>query len=86
MKTQRSFEQRVFDVVCKIPKGKILSYGEVARRAGNPRAARAVGNVLSKNYDIAIPCHRVIRFDGKPGGYNRGRSRKKTLLAAEQRK
>ncbi|MCI5108462.1 MAG: MGMT family protein [Candidatus Pacebacteria bacterium] len=67
-----SFKERVFKVVRKIPAGKILTYKEVAEKAGSPRASRAVGNILNTNYDPEIPCHRVIRSDGKVGGYNRG--------------
>jgi len=75
-----SFKEKVFAVVKKIPKGKTLTYKEVARRAGSPRAYRAVGNVLHQNYDPKIPCHRVIRSDGNPGGYNRGKEQKIMLL------
>lgn len=67
----------------QIQKGETLSYVEVARRAGNPRASRAVGNILSKNYDPKIPCHRVIRSDLDTGGYNRGSLKKVSLLRAE---
>lgn len=66
------FGQRVFAIVAKIPKGKTLTYKEVAQAAGRPRAYRGVGNILSKNWNPNIPCHRVVRSDGKPGGYNRG--------------
>ncbi len=79
----RSFGDKVRDVVRKIPKGKTLTYMEVARRAGNPRAYRAVGNILNKNYDKNIPCHRVVRSDGTLGGYNRGRVEKQRLLISE---
>lgn len=68
----KSFPEKVYSIVKKIPKGKVLTYKEVARRAGKPGAARAVGTVLSKNFDPKIPCHRVIRSDGKIGNYNRG--------------
>jgi len=56
---------------------------EVARRAGNPKAFRAVGNILNKNYNPDIPCHRVIRSDGSVGGYNRGEEKKKEILKRE---
>jgi len=78
-----SFREKVYSVVKKIPKGKVLTYKEVAISAGSPRAARAVGNVLNKNYDPEIPCHRVIRSDGKTGGYNRGAEKKIELLKKE---
>ena len=67
-----SFADKVRAVVRKIPEGKTLTYKQVAQRAGNSEAARAVGAVMRKNYDPTVPCHRVIRSDGKMGGYNRG--------------
>ncbi|MDP2630700.1 MAG: L-threonylcarbamoyladenylate synthase [Candidatus Uhrbacteria bacterium] len=79
------FQKRIYDVVKNIPKGSTLTYKEVAKRAGSPRAYRAVGNILSKNYDPSIPCHRVIRSDGKTGGYNRGEDRKQGILRAERK-
>lgn len=78
-----TFREKVLNIVSKIGIGEVLTYGEVARRAGNPRAARAVGMILNKNYNPAIPCHRVIRSDGVPGGYNRGAQRKIELLKKE---
>jgi methylated-DNA-[protein]-cysteine S-methyltransferase len=66
----KSFSQEVFKIVKKIPRGKTLSYSDVAYKAGFPGAARAVGNLLRQNTDIIIPCHRVIRADGKLGFYN----------------
>ncbi len=81
---RRSFKQRVHEVVKKIQKGETLTYKQVAIRVGSPLAFRAVGTILSKNYDRSIPCHRVIRSDGTPGGYNRGSKRKAKLLAQEK--
>ncbi len=81
--TKLTFRQKVFALVRAIPKGSVLTYAEVARRAGNPRASRAVGNILSTNYDPKIPCHRVIRSDGGMGGYNRGVKNKRALLIKE---
>lgn len=49
-----------------------MTYKEVATRAGNPKAARAVGTIMRSNYDEGIPCHRVVLTDGGMGGYNRG--------------
>jgi O-6-methylguanine DNA methyltransferase len=61
-----------------------MSYGEVAKQAGNPGASRAVGTIMKNNYDPTVPCHRVIRSDGKIGEYNRGGTEKKrALLKAE---
>ncbi len=79
----KPFKDRVLEVVRKIPKGKTLTYKEVAILAGNPKAWRAVGNILHKNRDIRIPCHRVIRSDGNLGGYNRGEKIKRKLLESE---
>jgi O-6-methylguanine DNA methyltransferase len=77
------FTKKVHVVVSKIPRGKVLTYKEVARRAGNPRAHRAVGNILNKNFDPKVPCHRVVRSDGGLGGYNRGTNRKRAILKRE---
>lgn len=79
----KTFTEKVYDVVKKIPKGKVLTYKEVAVKIGSPKAFRAVGTVLSKNYDPKIPCHRVIRSDGDVGGYNRGTVNKKKTLIKE---
>jgi O-6-methylguanine DNA methyltransferase len=78
------FADRVRAVVLAIPAGETLSYGEVARRVGSPGGARAVGQVLKRNFDPAVPCHRVIRADGSLGGYNRGVARKASLLRNEK--
>lgn len=83
MSQKNSFKERVFAVVSSIPQGRTLTYLEVAKRAGSPRASRAVGSILKKNYNPHIPCHRVIRSDGGLGGYNRGNSRKRLLLKRE---
>lgn len=72
MRKSKPFAEIVRLIVRKIPKGKTLSYGEVARRAGNPHAYRAVAQVMARNYDPTVPCHRVVRKDGSLGGYNRG--------------
>ncbi len=80
-----SFRENVYKAVRRIPKGETKAYKEIAVAAGRPRAWRAVGNILNKNFNPEIPCHRVIRSDGKMGGYNRGGSkRKKTLLQQEK--
>jgi len=77
------FEKQVLSVVSKIPSGKTLSYKDVATHVGNPKAYRAVGNILNKNRDLKIPCHRIIRSDGTIGGYNRGTRNKVKLLRKE---
>lgn len=84
--TLTSFQQSVLAECAKIPKGKTISYGELARRIGKPKAARAVGNALAKNpLAPLIPCHRVVRSDGKVGGYSAkgGQAKKRLLLKQE---
>jgi O-6-methylguanine DNA methyltransferase len=78
------FIKEVLRITSEIPEGKTLSYKEVARLAGKAKAYRAVGNILSKNFDPAVPCHRVIRSDGKAGGYNRGEKKKIKILVKEK--
>jgi len=78
-----SFSDNVKEIVKKIPKGKTMSYGEVARKAGNKNGARAVGAIMKANRNPQIPCHRVIRSDGSPGGFNRGTKKKIELLKSE---
>ncbi len=79
-----SFAEKVYAVVAKIPRGKTLTYAEVARRAGRPKAYRAVGNIMNKNPDTKkVPCHRVVRSDGTPGGYAWGAAKKIALLRRE---
>lgn len=79
-----SFKEKVYQVVRKIPKGKVMTYKKVAEEAGSPRAWRAVGNILNKNRNPRVPCHRVIRSDGKIGGYNKGTKKKLSLLKKEK--
>jgi O-6-methylguanine DNA methyltransferase len=83
MTTQSVFKTKVIAVVKKIPKGKVLTYGQVAKLAGHPGAARAVGTIMANNDDQSIPCHRVIKSDGTVGGYNGLRGEKEALLKAE---
>ncbi len=79
-----SFTERVRAVVRKIPRGKTMTYAAVASKVGAPGASRAVGTIMARNFDPDIPCHRVIRSDGKIGQYNRGGpAKKRALLIAE---
>ena len=81
---QKTFTEKVLDVVRKIPKGSILTYKQVAKKAGNEKASRAVGTIMANNFCKDVPCHRVIRSDGKIGDYNRGgTSTKLKLLRSE---
>ncbi len=81
----KTFTEKVNEVVKKIRSGKTLSYKEVAREAGNAKAYRAVGNILNKNQNPKIPCHRVIRSNGEIGGYNKGTKKKKEILERERK-
>ncbi len=69
---KKQFKERALAVVRKIPKGQTLSYGQVAFAAGYPGAARAVGTLMAGNHDKTVPCHRVVRSDGRIGEYNGG--------------
>ena len=79
----KTFKQKVLEIVKKIPRGKTLTYKEVAIKTGSPKSARAIGNILHTNHDPQIPCHRVIRSDGKVGGYNKGIKLKEKILKKE---
>ncbi|MDD3488063.1 MAG: MGMT family protein [Candidatus Pacebacteria bacterium] len=80
----KSFKESVYQVVRKIPKGETLSYKQVAILIGRPKAYRAVGNVLNKNDDPTVPCHRVIRNNGEIGGFRHGTAKKRQLLKSEK--
>jgi methylated-DNA-[protein]-cysteine S-methyltransferase len=79
------FQQKVWRELCRIPFGETISYGELARRIGQPGASRAVGLANGRNpIGIIIPCHRVIGADGSLTGYGGGLDRKKWLLEHEK--
>ena len=81
---KKTFADKVRDAVRKIPKGKTLTYKQVAAKAGNPKAARAVGAVMRTNFDPSVPCHRVVMSSGALGSYNRGGpAQKKRMLVSE---
>ena len=80
------FQLKVWSYLKKIPKGKLKTYAQVAKAIGKPKAVRAVANAIGKNpFPPNIPCHRVIRSDGKLGGYSAkgGIKTKKKLLKNE---
>jgi AraC family transcriptional regulator of adaptative response/methylated-DNA-[protein]-cysteine methyltransferase len=78
------FQRKVWQALRKIPAGKTLSYADVARRIGAPKAVRAVAGACAANHiAVAIPCHRVIRNDGGVSGYRWGVERKRALLERE---
>lgn len=81
-----SFTEKVYEVTRAIPKGKVATYGQVAKLAGNPKAARAVGMLMAKNPDAPhTPCHRVVASDGSLHGYSGGQGlpTKRKMLIAE---
>jgi len=74
----------VLAIVKKIPKGGLMTYKQVAIKAGNSKAARAVGAIMRTNFDPKIPCHRVVRTNSSLGSYNRGgEKRKREILVTE---
>lgn len=75
-----TFAEKVRLIVRKIPKGGSMTYKQVATKAGNPNAARAVGAIMRTNFDPDIPCHRVVKSDGSLGSYNRGGTLQKERL------
>ena len=82
-----AFQWRVWHALTKIPAGETCSYGELAAAIGSPKAARAVGNACGNNrLALLVPCHRVVREDGTPGGWRWGVPRKRALLALEHRR
>jgi methylated-DNA-[protein]-cysteine S-methyltransferase len=81
-----AFQREVWELLPSIPYGMTVSYGEIARRLGLPKAARAVGGAVGRNpLPIIIPCHRVIGTDGAITGYSSGIQRKEFLLGLEAR-
>ena len=82
--TGTPFEKNIWDTAQKIPYGQTLTYGELASKSGYPRACRAAGNALGKNpLILIIPCHRIIKSDGRLGGFSAGLNLKKRLLDLE---
>lgn len=70
MNPKSNFQNKVYEIVKAIPKGKVMTYKDVATRAGNPKASRAVGTAMKNNPDKSIiPCHRVVGSDGAMHGY-----------------
>lgn len=80
----KTFKERVLELVSNIPKGNVMTYSQVAAKAGNKNASRAVGNIMAGNKDKNVPCHRVVKSDGTIGHYNglQGNS-KETVLKKE---
>lgn len=84
--TGTDFERNVWSAICKVPYGMQETYLYIAKKMGYPKASRAVGNALGKNpIPIVVPCHRIIRSDGKIGGFTAGVKVKKMLLSLESK-
>jgi methylated-DNA-[protein]-cysteine S-methyltransferase len=80
----KTLTSKVYLAIKKIPTGKVSTYQEVARAVGYPNAARAVGSALAKNPTLVIiPCHRVVKSDGRIGNYVKGQKQKERLLKKE---
>jgi methylated-DNA-[protein]-cysteine S-methyltransferase len=74
----------VYDLLLRIPAGKVSTYGDLARALGNPSASRAIGRILGENPNpVKVPCHRVVMSNGQVGGYSYGTAKKKQLLEKE---
>lgn len=80
------FKEKVYQICSSIPKGKVATYGQIAKLVGKPKAARAVGVFMKNNPDApTVPCHRVVASDGKLTGYSGvgGITKKKQMLILE---
>ncbi len=81
------FQKKVWSALCKIPRGKVLTYKELAQKVGRPKAVRALANAVAANpLLVEIPCHRVVRSDGTLGGYSgKGGTKTKRALLLKER-
>jgi len=85
LSNKTKFEREVLVATFKIPKGKVSTYKRIAKKIGRPRAYRAVGNALHKNpLAPIVPCHRVVRSDGRFGGEKKGAESRRNLLEKEE--
>lgn len=76
--------QKVWQILEKIPRGKVTTYKEIAKYFGNEKLARVIGNALNKNpFSPKLPCHRVVNNNGRIGGYAKGLEKKIELLKKE---
>lgn len=79
-----SFQRRVWEITRAIPRGQLRTYGSIARRAGSPNAARAVGQAMARNpWPVVVPCHRVIGHSGQLTGFGGGLALKRWMLETE---
>ena len=74
----------IYELVARIPKGRVTTYAELAKAAGKPKASRVIGQILNRNPNpIVVPCHRVVRSNGDLGGYAYGSGAKRKLIENE---
>lgn len=79
-----NLEERVYEKLIEVPKGKVTTYGELAKAVGLPNGQRIIGRIMNKNpYPVIVPCHRVVMSTGKVGGYAWGEKIKSNMLAKE---
>ena len=79
-----NIDKKIYKKLLEVPKGKITTYGELAKAVGLKNGQRAVGKIMNKNpYPVIIPCHRVVKSDGKIGGYAYGEEIKSDMLTKE---
>ena len=79
-----NIDKKIYKKLLEVPKGKITTYGELAKAVGLKNGQRAVGKIMNKNpYPVIIPCHRVVKSDGKVGGYAYGEEIKSDMLTRE---
>ncbi len=75
--------KKVYELTKKIPKGRVSTYGEIARKLESKKYSQAVGKILNKNFNPKVPCHRVVKSDGNIGGFRGGKSEKIEILRKE---
>ena len=79
-----NLEQQVYKKLSEVPQGKVTTYGELAKAVGLKNGQRIIGQIMKKNpYPVIIPCHRVVKSDGKVGGYAYGEAIKSSMLKKE---
>jgi methylated-DNA-[protein]-cysteine S-methyltransferase len=84
IRSSQSIKDKVYDMLLKIPAGKVTTYGDIAKAIGRPSSSRLIGQILHNNpTPVVVPCHRVVCSDGKIGGYAFGSRKKRKLLEAE---
>src|ERR687897_3944062 len=84
IRSSQSIKDKVYDILLKIPAGKVTTYGDIAKAIGQPNSSRLVGQILHNNpTPVVVPCHRVVRSNGKLGGYAYGSRKKRKLLEEE---